>query len=94
MEQLEILCSPFHKTCIRETLSTKLASFQGMISELSVLDCHPALFLLRNCFSIPRLIYFLRSAPCYIEVDILNAFDSSIRSSADSICKVNLDISG
>ena len=65
-----------------------------MTKKLSLLDRHPALFLLTNCFSIPKLVYFLRSAPCYLEQDILDSFDSSIRSCAELICNVIFDNSG
>ena len=29
------------------------------------IDAHPAFFLLRNCLSMPRLLFKLRSSPCY-----------------------------
>ena len=66
----------------------------AVIKKLIVLDRHQDLFLLKNCFSIPKLMYTLRSSPCYLEQDLLDSFDSSIRSCAELICNVVLDDSG
>ena len=46
-------------------LQEKLSDLQRMSERLEELDTHDALFLLRHCFSITRLTYFLQCAPCY-----------------------------
>ena len=43
------------------------------------------------CFSLPKLLYFLRTSPCFEEVDLLQQYDSIIRKSLSKICNVNFD---
>lgn len=51
-----------------------------MIERLAYLDAHDALFLLRNCFAIPKLLYTLRASPCFqSHVLKLKEYDDSIR---------------
>ena len=52
-------------------LSSKLTTFRLLARRLTTLNAHDALFLLKNCFSIPKLLYSLRcSAACYMS-DVL-----------------------
>ena len=52
------------------------------------LDAHCGFFLLKNCFSLPKLLYFLRTGPCFEELDLLQQYDSIIRKSLSKICNV------
>ena len=62
------------------------------ISEVvTKLDAHYSFYLLKNCFSLPKLVYFLRTSPCFEEVDLLQQYDSIIRKSLSKICNVNFD---
>ena len=91
LEDLDILGSPIHQSSVRSCLHGKHEQLSAMSQKLSLIDSHPALFLLKNCFSLPKLVYTLRSAPCYLEGDILNLIDSTIRSCAETICNVRFD---
>ena len=53
------------ETAVDSILSSKLAVFRRLASRLTSLNAHDALFLLKNCFSIPKLLYSLRCAACY-----------------------------
>ena len=53
-----------------------------MSSRLLLIDFHPAVFLLRNCFSIPKLLYILRSSPCNESPDELGKIDGILRKCA------------
>ena len=89
--RLELLGAPILKEAIRCTLPMKKAQLETMISRLRLIDAHPALFLLRNCFAMPRLLYTLRAAPCFREKSLLQELDDVIRKGASDICNVSFD---
>ena len=62
-----------------------------MSQRLLLIDSHPALFLLTNCFAIPKLMHLLRCSPCYQNGEALSDLDAAIRSCAESICNVKFD---
>ena len=72
---LTLLGSPIFKEAIKSSLGPKLENLELMASRLKQIDNHEALYLLRNCFSIPKLNYLLRTAPCFIEKDELQKYD-------------------
>lgn len=72
---------------IGRTLETKLKALRCLADRLSFLSAHDALFLLKNCFAIPKLTYTLRSAPCY-RSQLLSEFDLLIRSTLESILNI------
>ena len=67
----------------------KLEDLKRMTENLKQLNAHDALFLLKNCFSIPKLTYTLRCAPCYNQ-EILSEYDDVIRSTLQLILKISL----
>jgi hypothetical protein len=70
-------------------LSSKLTTFRLLASRLTTLNAHDALFLLKNCFSIPKLLYSLRCAACYMS-DVLPQYDDVIRLTLKAILNVDL----
>ena len=62
-----------------------------MTEKLSLIDRHPAYFLLKNCFSMPKLMYLLRSSPTFQHPDLLADFDDCLKSCATDICNVSFD---
>ena len=55
------------------------------------LDSHYGFYLLKNCFSLPELQYFLRTSTCLQELDLLQQYDSNIPKSLSKICNVNFN---
>ena len=51
---------------------------------------HDALTLLRHSFAIPRLLFTLRTAPCFLSGH-LKSFDDILRSTLSNIVNINLD---
>ena len=47
-------------------------------------------FLLKNCFSISQLTYFLRSAPCFKNKEMLEKYDLLIKKTLQKILNVDL----
>jgi hypothetical protein len=87
---LEVLGAPIGQSAQRRVLAKKTEEFETLASNLKLLDAHTALFLLRNCFSIPKVLYYLRSAACFKETDLLQQYDDIINSTLESITNVHL----
>ena len=68
----------------------KLENLKLMVTRLNKIDPHQALFLLRNCFSMPKLTYFLRTAPCFLEQGILKNYDEIMRMSLVKILNIQM----
>ena len=62
-----------------------------MTQRLQQLDTHTDLFLHRNAFSLPRLLFLLQSYACYRHSDDPADYDECTRISAVSICNVQFD---
>ena len=61
-----------------------------MGGRLSNLQSHDALLLLRHSFVITKVLYTLRTAPCFLSPD-LETFDDTLRTLLTSIVNVRLD---
>ena len=70
-------------------LNGKLAVFKRLASRLLSLNAQDALFLLKNCFSTPKLLYTLRCAACY-RSSVLPDYDSVIQQTLRVILNVDL----
>ena len=55
------------------------------------IEAHRAFFLLKSSFSIPKLLYILRSSPCFNKPELLAKYDDILYSSLESICNMRLD---
>ena len=75
----------------RDLLNKKMIELQKLSEVVTKLDAHYGFFLLKNCFSLPKQLYFLRTSHCFEEVDLLQQYDSIIRKSLSKICNVNFD---
>ena len=65
-----------------------------MSIRLESIDAHPAFFPLWNCPSMPRLLFKLRSSPCYRLHLELTQYDETLRQAASTVCNVNFDYTG
>ena len=59
---------------------------------LQMISAHDALFLLRNCFAIPKLLHTLGTSPSFQRLDLLSGIDDAILRSVSSILNVNLSV--
>ena len=50
-----------------------------MSDRLTTIDTHDAVFLLRHCYAIPKMMYFIRSSPCFKYADTLALYDEELR---------------
>ena len=90
-EKLEILGSPMGVNARRVLLNSKMIELHRFFEVVTKFNAHYAFYLLKNCFSLPKLLYFLRTSPCFEELDLLLQYDSSIRKSLSKICNVNFN---
>ena len=75
---------------VEKVLSSKLEQLRRLSERMSLLNVHDALFLLKNCFALPKLTYTLRCAPCYRHVSLLSEYDAVIRSTLQSVLNIAL----
>ena len=61
----------------------------NIIENLELIEPHKAFFILKNCLSIPKLIYLLRSAPCFKCKEEPEVFDTAIKTNMEKICNVS-----
>ena len=89
--QATLLGSPIGDVeCINTCILTKIDLLKVMGERLGLLCSHDALILLRHCFSLPKVLYTLRTAPCFLSCH-LQSFDDILRSILSLIVNVSLD---
>ena len=47
--------------------------------------------MLKNCFSLPKLLYFLRTSKCFNHLALLEKYDKTVRDGLSKVCNVNFD---
>jgi hypothetical protein len=65
-------------------LKAKLEELRRLSNRLSLLHARDALFLLKICISLPKVMFTLRGAPCY-SLHLLTEYDDVIRSTVQHI---------
>ena len=75
---------------IDSSIEEKLESLKVMRSRFSLLSKHDALCLLRYSFAIPKILYILRTAPCFTSPH-LEAYDSELRSTLSEVLNIDLE---
>ena len=89
--QVSLLGTPIGSLeLLDSTIEAKTKKLQLMGMRLSGLRSQDALCLLRHSFAIPKVLFILRSAPCFLS-NHLEAFDGLLRSLLSSILNINLD---
>ena len=85
-----LLGAPLFKDGIDQALANKCDELKTMTKRLSLLPAHDSLYLLRNALAIPKLLYILRTAPCFSSVELMR-YDDTLRDSLQTILNVTLD---
>ena len=86
---LTLLGAPILPEAIEGVLNSKLESLKLMASRLEEIDKHDALFLLRQCFAIPKVTYFFRTGPCFMKPEILEEYDQVIKEALTNILNMS-----
>ena len=74
----QLLGSPLHQESAPLHLKAKIKVLDSITENLELIELHQACFILKNCLSIPKLTYLLRSTPCFECKKELEAFDTAI----------------
>ena len=74
---------------VDQALVAKLHELRRLSGRLVHLNAHDALFLLKNCFAVPKLTYTLRCAPCYTR-QLLSEYDDVMRAALQSVLNVSI----
>ena len=84
----QLLGSPLHQEAAPLHLEAKTKMIDNIIENLELIEPHQAFFMLKNCLSIPKPIYLLRSAPCFKCKEELEVFDTAIKTNMEkyAIC--------
>ena len=90
LTKVELLGSPMLNDATRCCIVKKLSEHKRMNDRILLLDGHPGLFRLKNDFSLPRLLFTLRSAPCHYHPEILAEYDEITRSTTEALCNIHL----
>ena len=89
-EQATLLGTPIGSVdLINSILTLKLEKLKLMGERLQHLCCHDALLILRHSLAIPKVLYILRMAPCFLS-DQLDAFDEVLQSILSQVLNINL----
>jgi hypothetical protein len=79
-----VLWAPVGGTCATDAvLSRKMEELWRLSDPLKLLSAHDAFYRLKNSFSLPKMVYTLRSASCY-DNNVLKTYDVIIRSTLQS----------
>ena len=87
---LKLLGAPIFPEAIETVLDPKIENLALMIERLKQIDSHEALYLLRHCFAMPKLTYFLRTAPCFLKKNSLEKFDGIVKEALVNILNISL----
>jgi len=63
--ELELLGAPLTDETLSAALEKKVAQIRRLAERLPLLKSHAALYMLKNCLSIPKLVYLLRCVPSW-----------------------------
>ena len=74
---------------IDSALASKCSDLERMVKRLGLIPSHAALFLLKNALAIPKLLYLLRTAPCFDSPE-LDKYDELLKSSLSSLLNIDL----
>lgn len=73
--EFTLLGSPISQESIPPILENKITILEMFSERLQLLKAHDAIFLLKNCFAMPKLLYTVRTSPVWNHINLLKRFD-------------------
>ena len=90
-EKATLLGSPIgNKRCISDALKDKINALEVMGGRLQYISAHDGILLLRNSFSIPKLLYTLRTSPCFLSAQLM-AYDVLLKAIVSNVTNIHFD---
>ena len=90
-DELIILGSPLGPKSQADFLEKRIIEPEQVNGIVEKLVAHNGFFMLKKCFSLPRLLYFLRTSTCFIHPTLLKTYDKTVRDGLSKVCNVNFD---
>jgi len=90
-EDLSLLGAPVTSAGIPTALRRKVEALKRLYSRLPALHAHSALYLLKNCLALPKLLYLLRCSPTFLASEELKYIDDTLRSCLETITNSKLE---
>ena len=73
---------------VSDALTTKVNQLKMMGERLQLLSAHDAILLLKHSFSLPKLLYNLSTAPCFLSPD-LQVYDELLKTTLSGITNIH-----
>ena len=86
-----LLGVPLTPEALPGAISSKTECVPLLLDRLPSLQSHFALFLMKNCLAIPKLVYLVRCCPTWTEAELLRQLDSLIRNALQSLLNLQID---
>ena len=77
--------------CVSTSIHAKVSDLSVVGDRLQSLTAHDSIILLRYSFAIPKLMYILRTAPCFLS-SVLGEYDQCLCSIVSNITNVSMSI--
>ena len=92
--QARLLGSPIgDDDSVSMAIKERVVALQRLGERLERLTAHDALVLLRNCFALPKLMYILRTTPCFRSPALLS-YDDCLRAILSQVTNTHLESDG
>ena len=89
-DSAELLGSPIGgMEAINTTIKAMIGKLQLLGDRLCLLRSHDALLLLRHSFAIPKMLYVLHTAPCFLS-PFLEKYDTLLRDILSGITNISM----
>ena len=89
-DELIILGSPLGTKPQADLLEKEINELEKVNGNVETLDAHYGFFMLKNCFSLPKLLYFLRSSTCFNHPVLLEKYNKTARDGFSKVCSEEL----
>ncbi|XP_055347720.1 uncharacterized protein LOC129594886 [Paramacrobiotus metropolitanus] len=90
-DKLTLLGSPLLPAAVIPTIDEKIRQLEIMCGRLQLIPKHHALFLLKNCLGVPKIVHILRTSPAWMFPSELYRLDQVFRDAIESITNVRMD---
>ena len=91
-QRADLLGAPLSNEGIDRAIASKIEALQTLRRNLSGVGAHNSLFLLKNCFLLPKLLYTLRTVPTWKRTEALEEFDSIQKEILQDILNITLEV--
>lgn len=90
-DSFTLLGSPIFPSAVRDSLLLRKSALLSAHARLKDISKHEALVLLKFCFAVPKLTYFLRTVPTWLYSTDVAEFDEALKLSVESILNVDMN---